>query len=76
MIINLTKNCEKSQLARKIVRLAIFHNTRKIAIFAAAKKRTHFVILGVANIASEAAFLIIGLLFMSPFKSQETRNVN
>ena len=29
MIINMTKNCEKSQLTRKIVRLAIFRNTRK-----------------------------------------------
>ena len=39
-------------------------------------QRTHFAILGVAHIASEAAFLIIRLLFMSPFKSQETLNVN
>ena len=41
MIINMTKNCEKSQLSRKIVRLAIFRNTRKIAIFAAAYKPGH-----------------------------------
>ena len=41
MIINVIKNCQKSQLAQKIVRLAIFRNTRKIAIFAAACKPGH-----------------------------------
>ena len=28
-LINMTKNCEKSQLTRKIVKLAIFRNFRK-----------------------------------------------
>ena len=40
-LINMTKNCEKSQLERKIVRLAIVPNTWKIAIFAAACKPGH-----------------------------------
>ena len=34
--------------------------------------RTHFASLGVPGIASGAAFLIIRLLFLSPFKPQET----
>ena len=33
---NMTKNCEKSRATQKIVRLTIFCNTRKIAIFAIA----------------------------------------
>ena len=37
--------------------------------------RTHFESLGVPGIASGAAFLIIRLLFFSPFKPQETLNV-
>ena len=41
VIINMTKNCEKSQLGQKIVRLAIFRNTRKIAIFAATCEPGH-----------------------------------
>ena len=40
-LINMTKNCEKSRVTLKIVRLAIFRNTRKIAIFAAACKPGH-----------------------------------
>ena len=40
-LIDMTKNCEKSQLTRKVVRLAIFRNTRKIAIFAAGCKPGH-----------------------------------
>ena len=39
--INMTKNCQKCQVTQKIVRLAIFRNTRKIAIFAAACKPGH-----------------------------------
>ena len=41
MIINVTKNCQKSQLTQKIVRLAIFRNIQKIAIFAVACKPKH-----------------------------------
>ena len=39
--INMTKNCQKSQLTRNILRLSFFRNTRKIAIFAAACKPGH-----------------------------------
>ena len=37
--------------------------------------RTHFPSLGVPGIAAGAAFLIIRLLFLSPFKPQETLNL-
>ena len=40
------------------------------------KDRLHFASLGVPGIAAGAAFLIIRLLFLSPFKSQETLNVS
>ena len=40
-LINMRKNCEKSQVTQKIVRLAIFCNTQKFASFAAACKPGH-----------------------------------
>ena len=38
VVINMTKNSEKSRATQKIVRLTIFRNTRKATIFAAACK--------------------------------------
>ena len=59
MIINVTKNCQKSQLTRKIVRLAIFRNIKKIAIFAAACKPRHkWRVVGSSPTWSQNSFLV------------------